>query len=273
MNVSGCRSIQCHDHLHSSACSHTAKNLVGNTDQGKYAAIKTDLLILSDEAKSMRLKESEDNTVKNSGSDLSSEDHEHDHDHAHDDDDDHEGLSKKVGLNNELSKEELKQVRELQVIDRQVRSHEQAHVSASGRIATSAPSYEFETGPDGRRYAVGGSVSYNMPPASTPEEELLLAQQLRRMALAPMDPSPKDRATAAKAAVKEASANREIREERAEEFKKQSAAMEKIEEDNQGPGESKKAADINENVERTIMAAVVDMANLTADESSTVVNI
>lgn len=93
------------------------------------------------------------------------------------------------------------------------------------------------------------------------------------MALAPMDPSPKDRATAAKAAVKEASANREIREERAEEFKKQSAAMEKIEEDNQGPGESKKAADINENVERTIMAAVVDMANLTADESSTVVNI
>ncbi len=57
-----------------------------------------------------------------------------------------------------------------------------------------------------------------MFPRPTPPRKSCLAQQLRRMALAPMDPSPKDRATAAKAAAKEAKASREIREERAEEF-------------------------------------------------------
>lgn len=269
MNVSGCRSIQCHEHSHSSACVQSANKPDSTTDQIKGSAIKTDLLILSDEAKAMRLQESEEDAVQQSSSNLSSEDHEHDHDHAHDDDDDHEGLSKKAALNNELSKEELKAVRDLQVRDRQVRAHEQAHVSASGRIATSAPNYEFETGPDGRKYAVGGSVSYNVPPASTPKEELLLAQQLRRMALAPMDPSPKDRATAAKAAVKEAKANREIREEKAEEFKEISAAMEQTEENNQGLSES--AA--NQELDRTIMAAMIDTAKLSNEDANTVINI
>ncbi len=246
MNVSGCRSAQCYEHLHSSNCAQSANIVAGLADQEKGSAIRTDQLILSDEAKAMRLQDSEENAVRKGGSDLSSEDHEHDHDHAHDDDDDHH-----------LSKEELKAVRELQVRDRQVRAHEQAHVSASGRIATSAPNYEFETGPDGRKYAVGGSVSYNVPPASTPEEELLLAQQLRRMALAPMDPSPKDRATAAKAAVKEAKANREIREEKAEEFEEIAAETGQSEE--KSPY-AREVAAINQDFDRTIMAAIFDTA-------------
>ena len=94
--------------------------------------------------------------------------------------------------------------------------HEQAHVAASGRIAVSAPHYEFETGPDDRQYAVGGSVNYSMPASGSAEDKLLLAQQLRRMAMAPADPSPKDRATAAKASSKETRARQEMREEEAE---------------------------------------------------------
>lgn len=271
MNISGCRSIQCHENLHSTACRMSANTAaLSAADQEKGSAVKTDLLILSDEAKNMRLQQNEDGAVLKGGSDLTSEDHEHDHDHAHDDDDDHEGTSKKVGLKNELSKEELREVRELQVRDQQVRAHEQAHVSASGRIATSAPNYDYETGPDGRKYAVGGSVSYSMPPASTPEEELLLAQQLRRMALAPMDPSPKDRATAAKAATKEAKANREIREDRAEEFKEHSAAVEQAEEKSSDVSESAAA---DQGFDRAIMAAIIDTAKLNAGEADTVINI
>ena len=43
--------------------------------------------------------------------------------------------------------------------DREERQHEQAHLSAAGGHARGGPSYQYETGPDGKRYAVGGEVS------------------------------------------------------------------------------------------------------------------
>ena len=59
----------------------------------------------------------------------------------------------------DLGSEELDQLRELQERDREVRSHEQAHISAGGSLVNGGASYTYQTGPDGKQYAVGGEVS------------------------------------------------------------------------------------------------------------------
>ncbi len=97
------------------------------------------------------------------GHGLDDDDHLHGiHGDEHHDDDNETDTSKQLN-NKELSRKEPQEVRELQLKDRQVRAHEQAHVAASGRVAVSSSHYEFETGPDDRQYAVGDSVNYNMP--------------------------------------------------------------------------------------------------------------
>jgi len=87
-----------------------------------------------------------------------------------------------------LTPEELQVVRSLQIRDRQVRQHEQAHVAVAGRFKTSGPTFQFTTGPDGRQYAVGGEVGISTSPESTPEASLVKARTVRRAALAPADP-------------------------------------------------------------------------------------
>lgn len=116
-------------------------------------------------------------------------------------------------IEEELSTDDKQEIREMQSRDLEVRNHEQAHISASGRIATSAPIYKYEKGPDGKMYVTEGSVRFSMPPSNSPEEKLQLAQQLRRMALAPANPSSKDRQVAAKASQKISNAQKEVREE------------------------------------------------------------
>ena len=64
---------------------------------------------------------------------------------------------KNGGLNQPLSKEEQAQVAKLKARDAEVRAHEQAHKNVGGQYA-GAISYEFQKGPDGRSYAVGGEV-------------------------------------------------------------------------------------------------------------------
>ena len=59
----------------------------------------------------------------------------------------------------ELTEAETRQVRELQARDREVRAHEAAHKNAAGSLANGSASFSYQTGPDGRRYAVGGEVS------------------------------------------------------------------------------------------------------------------
>ena len=56
-----------------------------------------------------------------------------------------------------MSNEERQVIAELKSTDREVRAHEQAHAIAGGQHA-GAPSYEYQRGPDGRQYAVGGEV-------------------------------------------------------------------------------------------------------------------
>jgi len=116
-----------------------------------------------------------------------------------------------------LSEGEQQEVRELQRIDRRVHAHEQAHMAAGGGY-TSGPSYEYTSGPDGRRYAVGGEVQIDTSDASSPAATIRKMQIVRAAALAPADPSGSDRAVAAAASRNEADARREVAEERAAEM-------------------------------------------------------
>ena len=58
----------------------------------------------------------------------------------------------------QISSEEKKQVEQLKKRDAEVRRHEQAHKAAAGQFASGGPSYDYQTGPDGKQYAVGGEV-------------------------------------------------------------------------------------------------------------------
>ncbi|MEM7680642.1 MAG: putative metalloprotease CJM1_0395 family protein [Planctomycetota bacterium] len=116
-----------------------------------------------------------------------------------------------------LSEAEQKQVEELKARDQEVRRHEQAHKSAAGQYATSGPTYTYQTGPDGKRYAVGGEVGIDVSPERTPEETIQKMEVVRRAALAPAEPSAQDRKVAAQAQRTAQEARQELQQQRAEE--------------------------------------------------------
>lgn len=117
----------------------------------------------------------------------------------------------------ELSQEEKQVLDELKARDREVRSHEQAHLAAAGPYAKGPPSFEYQTGPDGKRYAVGGEVAIDTSKVpGNPQATLVKAQTIKQAATAPKNPSTQDRQVAAQASRMEAEARREIQEERSE---------------------------------------------------------
>ncbi|MDR2166143.1 MAG: hypothetical protein LBO79_11140 [Zoogloeaceae bacterium] len=118
-----------------------------------------------------------------------------------------------------LSGEEQREVEELKETDRTVRQHEQMHMAVGGNLVTSGPSFEYETGPDGKRYAVSGEVGIDTSKASTPEETVQKARKIRAAALAPAEPSAQDRRVAAMATQMEMTALRELARQRQEESK------------------------------------------------------
>lgn len=116
----------------------------------------------------------------------------------------------------ELTEEETAQVEKLRARDREVRTHEQAHKSAGGRYA-GAISYDYQTGPDGKRYAVGGSVPIDVSPVpNDPEATIQKMDQVQRAALAPAEPSGADRRVAAQASRTRAEARAELAAQRRE---------------------------------------------------------
>lgn len=98
-----------------------------------------------------------------------------------------------------LDDSELATLRALQQRDREVRAHEMAHVAVGGPLVLRGAQFEYQTGPDGVRYAIGGDVLIDTSPAPTPEETLDKAQRIRATALAPAEPSPQDHQVAAMA--------------------------------------------------------------------------
>ncbi|PKO03038.1 MAG: hypothetical protein CVU43_05035 [Chloroflexi bacterium HGW-Chloroflexi-5] len=117
----------------------------------------------------------------------------------------------------QLSSEEAQQVAELKSRDREVRTHEMAHMMVGGSLVRKGASYQYQTGPDGQRYAVGGEVSIDSSAVSgDPSATIRKMQQVKRAALAPAEPSSQDRAVAAAAAQTEAAARLELLQQSAE---------------------------------------------------------
>ena len=111
----------------------------------------------------------------------------------------------------ELSTEELQEVTELQQRDQEVKSHEQAHVAAGGSHVRGGAHFEYEVGPDGQKYAVEGEVQIDTSEIpGDPESTIQKMQVIRSAALAPANPSAKDRSVAAEATRIENQARQEM---------------------------------------------------------------
>ncbi len=111
-----------------------------------------------------------------------------------------------------LSDAQQKQIDELKKRDADVRRHEQAHLAAAGGFARSGAVYNYQTGPDGKQYAVGGHVDIDAGAVpNNPQATIQKMQTVERAALAPADPSGEDRAVAAQAAQTLAKAQSEER--------------------------------------------------------------
>ena len=113
--------------------------------------------------------------------------------------------------NNQLSPAQQKQVEELKKRDTDVHLHEAAHLAAAGGLARSGASFTFQTGPDGKQYAVGGDVQIDTSPVpNDPQATIAKMRTVQAAALAPADPSSEDRAVAAQAAAKAAQAQAQL---------------------------------------------------------------
>lgn len=111
----------------------------------------------------------------------------------------------------QLTEAEVRLVEKLQQIDQEVRRHEMAHMAAGGALITSAASFTYQRGPDGRSYAVGGEVGIDTTPVpGDPEATARKMRQVKSAALAPGDPSAQDLKVAANAAAEIAKALSEI---------------------------------------------------------------
>ncbi|OQY19253.1 MAG: hypothetical protein B6I36_04700 [Desulfobacteraceae bacterium 4572_35.1] len=110
----------------------------------------------------------------------------------------------------ELSPEAQQKIIELSQRNQEVIDHEAAHAAVGGRYA-GAPTLEYETGPDGKRYAVSGEVSIDTSEVKgDPAATIKKAEIIRAAALAPKQPSAQDLRVAAKATQMKAKAKTEL---------------------------------------------------------------
>ncbi len=100
----------------------------------------------------------------------------------------------------EYTREEQERIVKLKARDREVKAHEQAHIAAGGQYVRGGASFDYQTGPDGEKYAVGGEVSIDVSKESEdPGATIAKMQVVIRAALAPANPSSQDRSVAAQA--------------------------------------------------------------------------
>lgn len=88
--------------------------------------------------------------------------------------------------------EQERVISELKNRDKEVRSHEAAHAAVGGAY-TGSPSYSYQQGPDGKRYAVEGEVSVDLSIIKgDPRATIAKMQKVHAAALAPVNPSIQD---------------------------------------------------------------------------------
>lgn len=144
--------------------------------------------------------------AEHAGSSISEHKGEHDSEHnEHQETAEQDNSQNKQQADNETKQEqaiasaEQKVIKQLQTRDQEVRQHELAHASAGGS-ATGAPSYSFEVGPDGKKYATSGEVSVDLSTVpNDPQATITKMQKIHAAALAPANPSTQDTRVAATA--------------------------------------------------------------------------
>lgn len=110
-----------------------------------------------------------------------------------------------------LTEYEQKIVEKLQKRDQEVRAHEMAHVAAGGSYIMRGANYQYQKGPDGAMYAVGGDVLIDTSPVpGDPEATMRKMDAVRNAALAPANPSTSDRAIASSAVSQKLKASEEM---------------------------------------------------------------
>lgn len=121
-------------------------------------------------------------------------------------------------------------INQLKVRDAEVKAHEMAHLSAAGGYSTGGVSFTYQTGPDGRQYAVGGEVGIDVSAVpGDPQATLQKAMVVYSAALAPKEPSQQDYKVASAATQLMSQARADIMKQSQEELKVESA--EKAEKD------------------------------------------
>lgn len=94
---------------------------------------------------------------------------------------------------------EEQELQNLKQTDLKVRAHERAHSSVGGSL-TGAPTYSYELGSDGNKYAVSGEVEVDLSIVEgDPQATIAKMQKVYAAALAPADPSVQDTLVAATA--------------------------------------------------------------------------
>lgn len=112
-----------------------------------------------------------------------------------------------------LSENEEDQVKRLKQRDAEVRQHEQAHAASAGPYLRGGPYYQYQTGPDGKMYAIGGHVDVDVGEGGSPEETMRKARTLQNSALSSSDPSSSDQAVAIDVSAMAVKASKELQEE------------------------------------------------------------
>lgn len=154
----------------------------------------------------------------------------------------HSKQSEQQGENEQQAQQEQQQLDQLKQRDREVRAHEAAHQGAAGALGGAAH-YELKTGPDGKRYAVGGEVSIDISKVTgDPQATLAKANRIKSAALAPVDPSSQDRAVAAQATALAAQALKDINAERTQENDSSSDASNTVRENEATPPSQRETA-------------------------------
>jgi len=143
------------------------------------------------------------------------------------------GAEQKSSDGDPLTEEEKAEVTELKSRDQEVRTHEQAHIAAGGQYVKGGATYSYQSGADGKQYAIGGEVNIDTSTVSgDPDATIRKMQTVRSAAMAPAEPSGQDRSVAAQA-------NQAITQAQAQ--KKVDAAAEATEEENKGKEEKETA--------------------------------
>tara|TARA_R110000851_G_scaffold4900_3_gene20408 strand:+ start:96451 stop:97908 length:1458 start_codon:yes stop_codon:yes gene_type:complete len=110
----------------------------------------------------------------------------------------------------QIERAETIQIDQLTQRDTEVKTHEQAHAAIGGSLAQS-PSYQYEKGPDGRRYVVDGEVNIDVSTVDGDSQATLSKmQKVYAAAMAPVQPSMADIHVAAQALKNINDANQEL---------------------------------------------------------------